>query len=115
MGFNSGFKGLVYIMHLVGYFVSCMKINGFMSVKQSKTVERFYDLLRGLLQCCFPMASVESLFMEIIGRYEKLKKKKYLLTFLRDFVSTEHKHNYLLAVCDVIILAAVALCPSIRV
>jgi len=28
MGFNSGFKGLIYIVHLVGYFHSCITMHG---------------------------------------------------------------------------------------
>jgi len=33
MGFNSGFKGLIYIVHLVGCFHSCITMHGFMNVK----------------------------------------------------------------------------------
>jgi hypothetical protein len=33
MGFNLAFKGLIYIVHLVGYFHSCVTMYGFMIVK----------------------------------------------------------------------------------
>ena len=32
MGFNSGFKGLIYIVHVVGYFHSCTEMLGIMYV-----------------------------------------------------------------------------------
>ena len=33
MEFNSGFKGLIYILHIVTYFHSCITVHGFMNVK----------------------------------------------------------------------------------
>jgi hypothetical protein len=33
MGFNSAFKGLIYIVNIVGYFLSCITMHGFMNVK----------------------------------------------------------------------------------
>jgi len=38
MGFNSGFKGLIYTVHLVGYFHSCITMHGFMNVKHDKHI-----------------------------------------------------------------------------
>ena len=102
----------------------CMSLSPFVSFQSRfvtylltyprRNISCFYDLLRGLLHYWCPMASVEGMSVGIIGRYENLKKK-YLLTFLRDFVSKENKHNYLLAVCDVISFAEVALCPAIGI
>jgi hypothetical protein len=46
MGFNSEFKGLIYIVHLVGYFYSCITMHGFMNVK---IIELFIDLRTWIL------------------------------------------------------------------
>ena len=45
MGFNSGFKALIYIVHLFGYFHNCITMHGSMNVKFMYVGSSYSDLL----------------------------------------------------------------------
>ena len=47
MGFNSGFKGLIYIVHLVGYFHSCITMHGCMNVKYTRNICSIIEMWEG--------------------------------------------------------------------